>query len=140
MYSTDDDLLLEFPLDQLEEITGGTSLDTDQTALARERADDLIDSFLAGGYEVPLESPVPALINKISVDLTIAYLYESDRLAGFVPETVYKRKQSALKLLEDFVKGNLILTSAAGSPCQIYNVGDGTPIFPEDVLDDFLYS
>lgn len=138
MYSTDDALLLEFPIELLEEITGGTSFDTDKTALARERADDLIDSFLKIKYDVPLESPVPPIIEKISVDLTVAMLCESKRMTGFMPETVLFRKQRAIELLDDIAKGKLILSSAGSSSALISNVGTNHDIFPDDILDDFF--
>lgn len=64
-------------------------------------ADAEIDGYCARRYDVPF-SPVPRIITKLSIDLTIYNLY--DRRLG-APEHIEKRRDNAIKLLGNIAKG-----------------------------------
>ncbi len=71
---------------------------------AIETADAEIDGYCAVKYSVPL-SPVPPVVNKLSVDLAIYYLY----LRRSMPEKVEKRYERAVARLKDIARGLLSL-------------------------------
>lgn len=71
---------------------------------AIETADAEIDGYCAVKYSVPL-SPVPPVVNKLSVDLAIYYLYSRRS----IPEKVEKRYERAVARLKDIARGLLSL-------------------------------
>jgi phage gp36-like protein len=144
-YSSDSDLLKEMSTLELAVLTGdttGTTVNTTRTSNARENADALINSYLHQRYTVPFASPVDAIIKKLSVDLTIANLYESAYSKTVVPSTVLYRRQNAIKLLQDIQEGNVsVMSLASGSitPTPIFsNKSNVERTFPDSVLDAFM--
>lgn len=71
---------------------------------AIEHADAEIDGYCAVKYSVPL-SPVPAVVNKLSVELAIYYLHSRRS----VPEKIEKRYDKAVARLKDVARGLLTL-------------------------------
>lgn len=67
---------------------------------AIETADAEIDGYCASRYSVPF-SPVPGVINKLSVELAIYYLYARRT----VPEKIEKRYDKAVSRLKDIARG-----------------------------------
>jgi phage gp36-like protein len=71
---------------------------------AIETADAEIDGYCAVKYSVPL-SPVPAVVNKLSVELAIYYLHGRRS----IPEKIEKRYERAVSRLKDIARGLLSL-------------------------------
>jgi phage gp36-like protein len=63
-----------------------------------------IDGYCAAKYTVPL-SPVPSIVNKLSVEISIYYLYSRRT----VPEKIEKRYDKAIARLKDISLGRLSL-------------------------------
>lgn len=113
-YSTDDDILLEISEEELARLTGdstGMTVDYDQIELARNASDELITSYISNKYTIT-ESFSNPLITKLSVDLTIAALYEQAKKNTMLPETIAARKKSALSILERIRKGEILISEA----------------------------
>lgn len=68
------------------------------------RADAEIDGYCAVKYAVPLV-PVPAVVNSLSVELAVYYLYSRRT----VPEKIEKRYDKAVARLKDVARGLLSL-------------------------------
>jgi len=144
-YSVDDDMLYEFSESELAILTGdptGTTIDWDRVAFARDNSARTIDTYLKGVYEVPFsEEPVPSLIRKLSIDLTVVFLYEIAYKNSSVPNSIVWRRIYAIKLLKDLRDG--IVTLADGEnpvnlPTTILsNKTDKQKLFSDDVLDQF---
>lgn len=110
-YSTDSQLLKELSNSELAVLTGdstGSTVDQNKIDQARFHADTLIDTFLYGRYGVPFEEP-PAIINKLSIDLTIVSLYENTYKDAALPYVIVYRKLDAMKLLDKIQNGILKL-------------------------------
>ncbi|NLT22607.1 MAG: DUF1320 domain-containing protein [Syntrophorhabdus sp.] len=105
---------------------------------AIETADAEIDGYCAVKYSVPL-SPVPAVVNKLSVDLAIYYLYSRRT----IPEKVEKRYERAVARLKDVARGLLSLgvdpepaASVAADSAQA-NKATSDRVFTRDSLKGF---
>lgn len=99
-------------------------------------ADAEIDGYCAGRYLVPL-SPALAVVNKLSVELAIYYLYSRRG----VPEKIERRYDRAVARLKDIARGILSLgvtpeprASAAADSAEA-NVSDR--VFTRDSLKGF---
>lgn len=143
-YSSNTDLLKQFDSAELAKLTGdetGTTVDTDRTDNARDIADATIDSYLYGIYDVPLQGTDP-IVKKLSVDLTIYYLYSMEYKDYPLPEDVIIRRNYALNLLKDIKEGELTLATEEESLLQKDGIlrQESTPnrIFNDDVLDNFF--
>lgn len=104
-------------------------------------ADSTIDGFLGGlNLTVPL-NPVPNLIQKISIDLTIWELY-SRRPGNKIPTSVSDRQVNAMKLLEKIQNGKISLGSgttavSTGPGAYKTNMKETDRIFNKTLLDKF---
>jgi phage gp36-like protein len=105
---------------------------------AIETADAEIDGYCAVKYSVPL-SPVPPVVNKLSVDLAIYYLYSRRSM----PEKVEKRYERAIARLKDIARGLLSLgvdpepaASVAADSAQA-NKATSDRVFTRDSLKGF---
>ena len=143
-YSSDNDLLKEMSQSELAIICGdasGSTIDTDRTSYARSNADAFIDAYLYGRYELPMQQPVDPVIKKLSVDLTMANLFDYYYCSGSVPSTMVWRKINAVKLLKDLRAGYVSIQGAmhcVNAPPSI--VRKGGPIvrqFDNDSLKRF---
>lgn len=115
-YSTQDDLLKHVTSDDLTQLTddeGSGMVAADRVADAIADADATIDGYLARRYALPL-SPVPALVNHLSVDIALYNLY--CRRPGTMPEARKDRYDAALKQLTDLAKGLAVLPGASEAP------------------------
>ncbi|MBA7667256.1 hypothetical protein ES703_75341 [subsurface metagenome] len=104
-YCTKDDLLKKISENQLVELTDdegiGSIIDAVITKNISE-ADGEIDSYCKKRYALPF-NPVPEMVNKLSVDITIYNLYS--RRQDLTNEVVTKRYDDAIKFLKDIRKG-----------------------------------
>ena len=104
------------------------------------QADAEIDSYCGGRYGVPI-TPVPPVLKKLSVDITIYNLYS--RIVQTMPEVRSDRYRNAIKQLEGVAKG-LISLGVAEAP-EPADTGSGsetnkptdTSVFSRDKLGGF---
>lgn len=104
-YCTLAELYNQISLSDLIALTDDTGTDGPNTtviAKAIADADAEINAYLCGKYSVPL-SPVPPIINKISVDLAIYHL--TGRRNMTVPEDRKTRHDDGISFLKDVQKG-----------------------------------
>lgn len=105
-YSTLDDIkksLTENSIIQLTDDEGTGTANQQRVDKAIADADEIINGYLRGHYDVPL-SPAPGLVNKFSVEVSIFNLY-SRRPETEMPATVLLRYKEALRFLEQVQKG-----------------------------------
>jgi phage gp36-like protein len=141
-YSTDEDLLMEFSDEELARLTGdsnGEEINFERIAHVRNLGDALIDSYLRGQYPVPLDVPADKIIQKCSLDLVIAGLYEISYKNATVPSTVTWRKINAVKLLKDIQKGLIVLSKPAAEGASVLtNRDEADRLFDDELMDQFF--
>lgn len=144
-YSTNEDLLYEFSESELAILTGdptGTTVDWDRVSFARDSSARTIDTYLKGVYEVPFkEEPVPSLIRKLSIDLTVVFLYEIAYKNSSVPNSIVWRRIYAIKMLKDMRDGLITLSDGENvlnlPETILTNKLSSDKIFPDNILDQF---
>lgn len=143
-YSTNDDLLNEYSESELAILTGdptGQTINEDRLDYARNNAEALINAYLYGRFEVPFTGEINPIIKKISVDITVANLYEIAYSRTSVPSTITWRKINAVKMLKDLQAGTVSLTGSNPTvnapPPFISNKTNSDRIFNDDILDSF---
>ncbi len=143
-YSTNDDLLKEYSESELAILTGdptGLTINQDRLNYARDNAEAMINAYLYGRFDVPFTGGINPIIKKISVDITIALLYEISYNRTTVPSTITWRKINAVKMLKDLQAGNVSLTGSHPAmnapPPLISNKTGNDRIFDEELLDQF---
>ncbi|WAC06583.1 MAG: DUF1320 domain-containing protein [Thermodesulfobacteriota bacterium] len=120
-YCIEDDIKKQLPENKLIELTddnGDGVADTGVVDKAIADADAEIDTYLSGRYTVPL-SPVPPIINKVSVDISIWNLFSRRQVAD---EVAKERYRAAVDLLKLIAKGDVslgIVPEPAGGEQQI---------------------
>ena len=105
-YCDDHDIVLRQPEIDLVKLTDDRGLgEVNQEVLAgaKEDADSIIDSHISGRLDVPL-SPVPKLIRRLSVDLTLHFLHQRRGL-----DTYKGRYDDARGILEEIRAGRLVI-------------------------------
>jgi phage gp36-like protein len=103
-YCTQSDLLeliSEDDLIQLTDDAGMGIVDSSVVDRAISDADAEIDSYCGTKYDVPF-SPVPVMVRKLSVDISIYNLFARRRGA---PEDRKERYNNAIRFLKDVSKG-----------------------------------
>jgi len=111
-YSTRSDILEQLDEDVLIQLTDDVDagvVDDDAVTRAIADADSEIDSYCGAHYEVPFET-VPAMVRKLSVDISIYNLYARRKGA---PEDRKQRYDSAIRFLRDVSTGKASLGSTA---------------------------
>lgn len=114
-YSTDDDFLKEISQSDLARLTGDNTaqnVDYGRITYARMNADAVIDSYLVGRFKTPLSEPVDGIIKKLSLDLTVANLFEYSYFKTAIPNTIVWRRINALKMLKDLQSGVMSIQAA----------------------------
>jgi len=104
-YSTKTDILKQISEEDLTGLTddaGNGMVDDNVVNKAIQDADGEINSYCKKKYEVPF-NPVPDMINKLSVDISIYHLYS--RRQNLLNESVMKRYDDAIKFLKDVARG-----------------------------------
>jgi phage gp36-like protein len=139
-YSMQADLLEQISSDKLTQLTDDAdtgSIDADVIARAIADADAEIDGYCGTRYTVPFTT-VPAIIRKVSVDITIYNLYARRKGA---PDDRQKRYDNAIKFLANVSKG--LISLGADDPDSV-PADTNTPeitqsdrIFTRDKMDGF---
>jgi len=104
-YSTKTDILKQISEEDLTGLTDDAvngMVDDNVVNKAIQDADGEINSYCKKKYEVPF-NPVPDMINKLSVDISIYHLYS--RRQNLLNESVMKRYDDAIKFLKDVARG-----------------------------------
>lgn len=107
-YSTEDDLKNYVPESQLIEITDDNNLgqiDEDKLTDALRRAQNYIDSFLRGRYDLPLTT-IPESIRDLSIKLSAYFLFKRSLLVT-LPEPVKEDYEDATTYLKEIQKGKV---------------------------------
>lgn len=120
MYCTVDDLRSQSSEDVLIRCTDDEGTGVIDQAIITEKINDAqmeIDSYCRAQYPVPFD-PVPGLIRKLTVDLTLYNLISRRGLDEDSPDVILvKRYRDAVKLLENLAKGIVTIgPAAAGAP------------------------
>ncbi|WP_459613053.1 gp436 family protein [Bilophila wadsworthia] len=115
MYMTPEELLSFLPGQSVIELTNddprGTEPDMDKVEEALRAAEELVDGYLRGRYELPL-STVPTLLRDVVRVIARFKLYER-RPESDMPETVMETYKAAVKTLEQIRSGRITLGIAA---------------------------
>lgn len=90
----------------------------DVTNDAIARADSEIDAALAVRYTLPLD-PVPAILSRLSVDMTMYHLYARKRDTE-IPEFIQARYRDCQKLLDQIKTGGISLGAGTGKTTGMY--------------------
>ncbi|MEG2173141.1 MAG: DUF1320 domain-containing protein [Desulfovibrionaceae bacterium] len=111
MYATQGDMIARFGEEQLVQLTDRAHPPTDvidKAVLEAALIDaaEVVDSYVAGRYQVPL-SPVPAPVRRWCADMSVYYLHRKG-----VPEHIRKAYEDALAALKDVAKGTIQLQAA----------------------------
>ena len=140
MYCDLDDLKNAVPEEVIIQLTDDDdtgSVDTDKTDSAMNDAAELIDGYLRGRYTLPL-APTPEIVKRLSVDISIYYLYQR-RLDLTMPESLENRYKNSIKLLEQIMKGQVTFAQTgddiAGSLNLKVNKTSDDRLFTMDTMD-----
>lgn len=138
-----EDLQEQAPLEELVSMTddantGRVNEDTILRAIAD--ADAEIDAAIGGRYTLPLAS-TPAIIRRISVDLTLYNLYSRRAVVG-MPEIRLIRRDAAARLLRDLATGLMVLQIDGGQAVEqsgagIAVVGTSTSLFDDTGMEGY---
>lgn len=142
-YHIQNDLVpARLPLDELVQLTqderGSAEVATSVYEAARDDADSEIDGYLGERYAVPLDE-VPALVRRISMTLTVCFLY-SRRYPGQVPESVQAEGERTRKLLRNIADGQPSLgiqPAPSNNTQRAARLASGSPIFSRKSLAGF---
>lgn len=139
IYATQQDLIDRFGEAELIELTDRADPPTGQidatvVAGALGDADELVNSYVAKRYDLPLVA-VPAALTRVAADLARFFLHKDDP-----SDTVEKAYQAALKFLGDVAQGKAVLDVAGSEPSSApAGVSHSAPgrVFTTDSLKDF---
>ncbi len=129
------DLLSPTILSQLTSDDGSDTADTTIIDAAILDAEAEVDGYLATRYALPLLTPVPALVIKLSGDIAVYNIYRRRQL---VPESVRQAYQDARSTLRDLSGRKLDLdlaTDPSDPPPQATYFGANKRRFGEDWRD-----
>lgn len=143
-YCTLADLKLQVPEEDLAQLTddaAGASVSTPVLARAIADADAEIEGYLRARYVVPM-APVPEIVRRVSVDLTIFNLYSRRfNTDDGVPDAVQARWENAIKTLTRISSGAVTLpttaTTTADSDQILTDKTEDDRDFTAEVLDLF---
>lgn len=138
------DLLLEMSEADLARLTGdstGAEVNEERIEYAQNMAEAIINSFLAGRYNVPFTDEVDIIIKKLSMDLTVYNLYEYAYSKSVIPDTVITRRLNALLLLKQLQTGEIHILSlkpGTNAPPPIFsNKSENDKEFSDELLDTY---
>jgi len=139
-YCSLDDLKEIIPEDNLIQLTDDNNIgiiDQSKIDTAISNADIMIDGYLRGHYDLPLD-PVPGIIKKISTDIALYNLY-SRRFEMDIPDGMRDRYKNALKLLELIQSGKVTIMNLEASESRVYktNKSSDDRMFPKETLDQY---
>ena len=92
---------------QLTNDSGGSSVDTDKITDSINYVDNIIDGYLRGRYDLPLNT-TPDELKHLAVDFTVYRLY-SRRMYTDIPAVVKQKYDDVIKILEKIQIGTFNL-------------------------------
>jgi len=116
-------------------------VDTDKTDAAIEYADEMINGYLRGRYETPLD-PVPDAVKNISIDLAMYRLFWRRNKLD-IPDSMQALYKNAIDALKQMQKGVIILDIPdeggpdTGAREIKTNKSSSDRVFSSDVLNQF---
>ncbi len=120
MYCTAEDLEIQLGKEPLIQLTNDNceqnSIDTVVCEEAILYSSTLIDGYLRGRYNLPLNTQFP-LLRVVAMDLSTYRLY-SRRIMTDIPEVVYDAYKNAIKTLENLQKGIITLETENNQTLQ----------------------
>jgi phage gp36-like protein len=141
-YCTLTDIKKELPEAKIIDLTDDANAGvvyTDYVTEAIKKADAKIDTFVGNRFSVPL-SPVPNVVNALSVALSIYFLYKR---RGNIPDSIQKQYEADEKLLIMIAKGTVGLgttvepTESANSDAAEGATDEDDRTFTKDTLSNF---
>lgn len=119
-YCTADDIEIQIGKEPLIQLTNDNcEQDTIDTVVCEEAilySSTLIDGYLRGRYNLPLNTQFP-LLRVVAMDLSIYRLY-SRRIMTEIPEVVCDAYKNAIKTLENLQKGIITLETQDNQTLQ----------------------
>ncbi len=109
-YCTIEDIETHVSTSTLIQLTSDYEQDEIDRVVAEEAiiySSTLIDGYLRGRYNLPLDTRFP-LLRIVSIDLSIYRLY-SRRMRNEMPEVIEANYKNAIKILQDIQKGAISL-------------------------------
>lgn len=142
-YCSLDDLQLAIPPQTLiwlsNDDESATAVNAGVVEQAVAQAEELIDGFLRGRYNLPL-SPVPTIVKDMTVNLARHWLYARRPEGNELPDAVVRTHKSAMSLLETIRDGKLTIGQPTGEalaePGEV-KVRARRRIFGQDTLDRY---
>lgn len=110
MYCTSEDIEKQITTPTLIQLTSDNSQDAVDETVTFEAilySSTLIDGYLRGRYELPLNTRLP-LLRIIAIDLSIYRLY-SRRLQADMPESILEQYKESIRNLDKIQKGTISL-------------------------------
>ena len=147
MYCTQEDIEKQVTTPTLIQLTSDNSQDAVDETVTYEAilySSTLIDGYLRGRYELPLNTRLPFL-RIIAIDLSIYRLY-SRRLRADMPESILQQYKDTIKTLEKIQKGVIALEIETDNPSQsnvielkeyITNKTSSDRTFSQEVLSEY---
>jgi len=124
---------------QLTDDEGISAINESRVNAAISSADELINGYLRSRYTLPLPS-TPPMIRDLSVNIAVFKLYDR-RFAADMPDSIQKKYDSSIKLLESIQKGVISLgiesTSKPAEGGFKTNKTSCDRIFPKTKLDTY---
>ena len=143
-YSSIDDLLAEFSSEELARLTGdptGQQINVGRIDYARLNAETVINSYLIGRYSINVPNFMDPALTKLSIDLTVANLFDYFYGRTVVPNTIVWRRMNAMNYLRDLQAGKALLTEVYDSgefpPAIISNKENTERTFSDEILEQF---
>ena len=113
-YCTSDDIEIQIGKNSLVQLTNDDNTQQTVDPVVVEEAliysSTLIDGYLRGKYNLPLNTQFP-LLRVIAIDICIYRLY-SRRIYTDMPETISENYKNAIRTLEQLKKGVITLESS----------------------------
>ena len=109
-YCTIEDIETHVSTSTLIQLTSDYEQDEIDRVVAEEAiiySSTLIDGYLRGRYNLPLDTRFP-LLRMVAIDLSIYRLY-SRRMRDDMPEVIEANYKNAIKILQDIQKGTISL-------------------------------
>lgn len=123
MYCTSQDIEKQITREILVQLTNDTPLqDTVDDSVTYEAilySSTLIDGYLQGRYDLPINTRLP-LLRIVAIDLSIYRLY-SRRLHADMPDSILEQYKEAIKTLEKIQKGIITLEIETDTTTNLVN-------------------
>ena len=145
MYCTQQDIEKQVTTPTLIQLTSDNAQDVVDETITFEAilySSTLIDGYLRGRYELPLNTRLP-LLRIIAIDLSIYRLY-GRRLQADMPEAILTQYKETLKTLEKIQKGTIALEIQTGENSEtiqtkeyLTNKRSNDRAFGHEVLNEY---